>query len=648
MKRLLFVCSLFAICTMYAEHATPMTPEAEDDRSWPEAWEAGFQERAKLAIELQAQNGRYGSTYFENEKRSFGIAMMSILGGYEKPAIEFLQSADHPRNWNTHTKGIDFYACFTLKHQVRKYFYFGDKLDARHKQRMFDGAKIWTEKEPLNRPHHAYFGASGWGPDAKNSWVDVRNTDNLKLMRDTSVYLFAEEVGNEATRLLYRDKLQGFMTTMFYAGHGEWDSENYLGHSIAPLLNLYDFAKDPHVKGLAKAGLDFMATSLALKYYRGNYNGPSRRDYNHPYPLGGSSASFGWLWFGETPYKPTSNRQVESDTIHVITSSYRPPRAVVELARKNFKKPVEITAGKGAWVSWKSPDAPAPDCYETHYFSEYYQFGTLARGTQHPDINGFKILTHHPQRGADTIVAGPVSDPLYLGSPVYQRSRLARHSVVGQNGNVAIYITQPSKLPYLWLIPKDAEVSHQGGASFIRTSSVTLAIWPINATMPKPDNKLTQRVQVNIKTNRKTGQKTRHPRWDTSTVLRSNRSKDGAYGFAIELYDGKDHDAFIAKASEIKPEFTGLAPRDTFSMTSVSGKRVDVQWGETLEELNIWRDGQKRDWASDANKALFHTLHGGELISMPWQGDGKLRVKVGKHYFECILNRDGKTRFVEN
>ena len=43
-----------------------------------------------------------------------------------------------------------------------------------------------------------------------------------------SVYLFAEEAGNEATRLLSGDKIKTFIV-IYYVGQGEWDSENYLG-----------------------------------------------------------------------------------------------------------------------------------------------------------------------------------------------------------------------------------------------------------------------------------------------------------------------------------------------------------------------------------------------------------------------------------
>lgn len=614
--------------------------------TWTDEMEAGFMQRARAVVQQTATAGRYGNTFFENEKRSYALAMLSLLGGYDEPALKFLQENDNPGHWSTHTEGIDFYACFTLKHQVRKYFYFGDHLDPEYKGRMQRGAKTWTEREPLNRPHHAFEKKTGWGPDAKNSWVDVRNTDNLKLMRDTSVYLFAEEAGNEQTRLLYKDKLRTFITSLYHVGMGEWDSENYLGHSIAPLLNLYDFAEDKQVQQLAKAGLDFMSASLALKYYRGGYNGPSRRDYNHPYPLGGSSAFFGWLWFGDSPIDEDSLQHIELDAIHVITSAYRPPAAVVALARKQFDKPVQITAAKGKWEAWRDLETARPSYYETHYFGSRFQFGTLARGTQHPDINGFKILVKHKHRGADTIIAGPISDPLKLGSSQYNDELLAHNSAVGHNGNMAIYLTQESDHPYLWLVPSDALIRFEEHLTIVRMPTAVIAIWPINATRPKHDDELIQRVRFKEKKDKKTGEITRLDRWGDAIVLKSERNVEGVYGFAVEIYDGEDQDAFIEKAKKLRPETDERAVRGAVAMTSVSGRRVRLQWGNTLESIGIWRDGQKRDWSAQHNKALFHTIDG-DLITLPWQGDGTLRINAGGKTFQSTVSRDGKASFTE-
>ena len=629
-----------------ADGTVSVTPLPIDARfrnaPWPAEWEAGFWQRANHVIRNTARDGSYGNTFFENEKRAYGWAMLSILGGFEPQGLAFLQREDNmAQKWNRHTLGIDFFPCFTLKHQVRKLFFFGHRLGPAYRTRMLDAARIFTEKDPLRRPHYAYTGKGAWGPDGKNSWVDVRSTDNLKLMRDTSVYLLAEAVGNEATRALYKQRLTTFVVTLYYAGMGEWDSENYLGHSIAPLLSLYDFAKDPEVKLLAKAALDWMIAAAAVKYWRGAYNGPTRRDYNHPYPFGGSAPALTWLWFGDAPLQP---HEFESDEIHVITSAYRPPAAVVHLARKHFDRPAEIIAGKPDWAAWERPDAPKPSFRETHYFAKHFQLGTLARGTQDPDINGFKLLVWSSERGADTLVAGPTSDPLHLGSPQYQKGLLAPHSAVGQNGNMAIHLTAESDHPYLWLVPRTAKIEQKGGVTFLRCERTTIAIWPINLSPPQLDAALTERVQTRIQKDKK-GNEERQPRWTGSVVLKATRADNGPYGFAIEADDG-DAAAFIAKASQLEPETHEVAVRGAAAFTAVSGRRVRLQWAESLDALKIWRDGKLRDWASPAESVVYRTLTGA-LIDQPWQGTGTLAVAAGGATFTCTVTRDGHVRFAE-
>jgi hypothetical protein len=56
-------------------------------------------------------------------------------------------------DWNKITAGIDYYACFVIKHQPRNYFHFAPVLPASHIAQMKEGARLWTEVEPLGRPN---------------------------------------------------------------------------------------------------------------------------------------------------------------------------------------------------------------------------------------------------------------------------------------------------------------------------------------------------------------------------------------------------------------------------------------------------------------------------------------------------------------
>ena len=233
----------------------------------------------------------------------------------------------------------------------------------------------------------------------------------------------------------------------------------------------------------------------------------------------------------------------------------------------------------------------------------------------------------HDKRGADTVVAGPISDPLKLGSSQYNDELLAPNSAVGHNGNMAIYLTQQSDHPYLWLVPSDANVRVEKNVTFIRMPAAVIAVWPINASSPMLDKELTDRVRFKEKTNKKTGEVTRLDHW-THASLKSLRKGDGVYGFAVEVYDGKDQDDFIRRAMKVRPETSERAARGAVAMTAVSNRRVRLQWGNTLDAI-IWRDGKKREWSQASERSLFHTRETA-LINLPWRYD-TLRIEAGGH-----------------
>lgn len=123
---------------------------------WPAEFEAEFQARAERVLKAicakEKAAGLGGRTYFENEKRAYGFLLAHALLGDKEVAIKELQREDAQANeWHSQTAGIDYYACFTLKHQMRKYFLFSDQFDANYRRRMVEGAKAWTERDPLRR-----------------------------------------------------------------------------------------------------------------------------------------------------------------------------------------------------------------------------------------------------------------------------------------------------------------------------------------------------------------------------------------------------------------------------------------------------------------------------------------------------------------
>lgn len=613
-------------------HAKPVDKDLLNP--WPADLEAEFQRRAHHIITTQTAEVKGGvNTYFENEKRTYGTLMTHVLGGKHEQALKDLQARDHQhQEWHRETDGIDYYACFTIKHQMRKYFYFGDLLEPDYRKQMFSGAKKWTAKDPLRRPHYAYQGPKeGWGPDAKNSWVDVRSTENLYLMRMTSVYLMAEETGNRDTAALYKKYLLDYTKTLYRIGIGEWDSENYHGHSTAPLLNLYDFAKDKEVRAAAKACLDFYAAAGAVKYYRGGFNGPTKRDYNHAQPFGGSAANSLWVWFGDHPQGKTDHW--ESDEVHQITSAYRPPLAVVNLARKKFDRPVEIFAAKPEYsATTQHLSESKPEYLETQYIANSYLMGSLTGGTSVDggDVNGFKILAYDNMDGAVALHAAPSANPDYPGSPMYKQGVIAAPNRVAQQENLALWLVKDGKSPWLWVIPKDVKVSVEGNVTFLECDRTWLAIRSLGATTMKEDSDLTRQLEENEKS-----------RFPGHKVLSAKGAAGAFCGLAIEVGEKQSHGSLDKFKTAVKSAEVDLSElgQGVARYKASDGKHLGIHWNDGPLDLGVWRNGQRRDLVRDAGY-----VYRSDVINAEW-GSGVLEINAGGETFRCEVDDDGKVKF---
>jgi hypothetical protein len=596
-------------------------PPPELRNPWPEEWEHAFRRRAAHALKALAAERMSGGTSGENEKNYYPRAMAHVLAGDARAGLAALQAedADAGRD-HAQTRGIDFYWCFTLKGQVRKYFLLGDRLDPAYRRRMLEGARAWTAEDPLRRPHPVHGKGNppkgeAWGPDAKGSWVDVRSTDNLRAMRETSVYLFAEEAGNEATRRLYKARIAEYAAALYRVGMSEWDSENYHGHTLAPYHNLYDFAKDPEVRALAKAALDWLYAAAAVKYRRGAFGGPNCRDY------GGANVVFGGnvthalaLYFGDTA---GDDPRPDRDDVHHVTSPYRPPRAVVELARKRLETPCGLTASKPRYGPWKPGDKAEPRFFETQHFGATFQMGSVVSAEPEAtwNVSPFKLVADNSQRGADVVAANTI--------PLGEKAEKRPGDRIGQRGNLLLWLQPADGRPvfhFQW--PASAGFEAADGVWFVRLEKTWLALRPIRLGKPEPGV---------IPEKRK-------DHYARETFLKAAaESATGFCGFALEVGEGMPFEDFRRSATEgSRPDLSRLDAGEA-TLTG-SGGGVRAVPGTDLPEVAV--DGVAVDWSRRAD------VYRGPMIE---QGllSGRLRVTAGGWSFESSIDADGKCSFRE-
>ncbi len=647
----------------------PTDPALANPPHSPE-WLEGWKDRMDLVIRTSTQQKFSFNTWFENEKYALGQAMAMALAG-DARGIKALSERDASAgDWHRETAGIDFYACFVIKHQPRKYFHFRPLLPPDYVRQMAEGGRAWTEKDPLRRPHHLYQpGKQGWGPDAKNSWVDVRTTDNLTMMRNTAVYLMAEDAGNREVAEIYKKRIRAFAVALLRAGNGEWDSENYLGHTMAPLFNTFDFAKDPQVRGMSKAFLDWLAAAMAVKYYRGAANGPTCRDYNHVQPYQGSLAETAWMMFGPAG-NPRNPEKFEYDIVHMFTSGWVPPPAIVNLGINNFERPRELLNTKASYHEPQAGNFRAPAAYhETYYIGRTFEFGSLAEGTSMDggDVNGFKLMANDGARGVLDLQVGPTRDVGRVGSPQYQQGVSGGPNRVAQYRNIAIWLVKNGASDWSAVLPQKIPVEVVQGVTFLRGDETWIALTPIGMKPFVADPQRTQEVK-GFTAEERYREKVRNPEtgkeeqvWKTRPAHRERWPEhqglaakgDGSTpfcGFAIEVGEAPDFESYEDFRQKVlansKLDAAGLA-QGRAAYRAASGATVAMQWGDTLADFRVTRNGQPHDWAEHGRHVWREAGRGEDGLIFQRRGDagGALIVNAGGKTFRGTLSLDGDYRF---
>ena len=653
------------------------------NQQFDEKRERRFWTRANLAIDHFADDAGV-STWGENEKGDYAKSMFAYLAGNREDALKALQAEDAQADTaHKHTLGIDLYWCFTLKEQMRKYFFFGDALDADYRKRMKKAADLWTEQPPLPRVDligaldllqgdareaavkdlqeitgqdigndveawrkwyaawrekpsdertqlqnihpHPHYGKGekkrGWGPDVFGTWVDVRSTDNLRAMRETSAYLMAEEAGNEMTRRRYKARIAHFVRTLYHRGMSEWDSENYLPHVIAPYLNLYDFAKDPEVKLLAKAALDYMTAAGALKYWRGGFGGPTKRDYGGANrPFGAEASHMLDLYFNDSPLQDPSPHY---DEIHAVTSSYRPPLAVQHLARKNFTRPVELINTKPHYGDWLPGSDPVPQTWETLFFGKTYCLGTcVSKTNQRPwKVAPFKLMAYNSDRGVDFFVP-------YTGDKPNTKKT---GDQIGQHRNLVMWLRPADDMAFNFFSPRNARVETDETPWFFKLEKTWIAIHPVglgDVEKKRPDNE----------------------EYDKALVYHADPQtggSEGYRGFAMEVGDASEcsYGEFKKMVRERTDIDLSHLSEGEVKMTGFDGGTIRMQHNSENDLPLLWRDGHRIQW--DAHRDIYEPRFSDGPISLD-RKPGKLRVRAGGHIFSQTVTMDGDVHYISD
>lgn len=482
--------------------------------------------------------------------------------------------------------------------------------------------KVYEEYERLANPvphpvHGTGTGPVGgqWNPEVRGTRADARNTDNLRSMRETTVYLFAEASGNEKVRRLYKDKLRRFTIGLYHVGMGEWDSATYHPHTITPWLTLHDFAEDPEVRLLARATLDWLHTALAIKHRHGRFVGPSKRDYgNATGSRGGTEASgYASFVFGEAPH----HDKALADDIHLALSGYRPPLAVMNLALRRMALPVEQRNTKPAYAHWLPGAGDAPQFFETLHIGPSFTLGTCVSAGGGHDVSPMKLAVDTDQGDVRFFTAN--SGKWYTGLDPADRR--------GQHGNLLVHLRSAPK-PFVFQVPEDAPQVTRDGTWFIdmQTAFLAIRLFGLEPGAPQPIR----------------GKNAKFYRDDT--LITATAADGPLHGYALEVGAKADHPTFDAFQQTVLKKSRLDLTDDAATLTATDGRRLRVAAQSTDGLPTVERDGVARDWT--AEQAIYDAGDAPDGVWLGWQ-TGTLTVKAGGATYTCTVSPNGKVTFSE-
>ncbi|MEB3339796.1 hypothetical protein [Okeania sp.] len=218
-----------------------------------------------------------------------------------------------------------------------------------------------------------------WTKTGTENHMFMQRASGLALMNGSgwSVGDPASEATNEAW---LRSELNKFLTI----GQGEFHSSTYYGYSIGALLNLYDFARDPELKKLAKGLLDWYATNMALRLSWGTAGSAESRGFDRNTWNSGLSA-VAWMWWGDgTEALEKMGQSSMRLALAPALSTYRPPEYLRALARKQVPLPFRLQASHPIYYTYSQGN----NLWETFYITKDYSLGTLLDPTRSYQVEG--------------------------------------------------------------------------------------------------------------------------------------------------------------------------------------------------------------------------------------------------------------------
>lgn len=297
-----------------------------------ESYENGFVSRAQKIVNYVADDYKWDASGWYN-------CSPSDYGKYNWPIVV----ATFHKYGIQNAKGNQYLPHFNTASCIANRFHFNLVGEA------YIFAKYWDA--PSVKSNIKDYLTAAWKRSDSYNLFTAEGTENHLAMTRTAAYLYAQVARDsfpadfpDAAQKLSDVKgwLTGWARMLYASGPGEWNSSTYASYNINGWLALYDGAKDPDVRLVARAVLDYYAAEMALNYTQGITGGYESRNGSGYESVVTYGDYLAWIWFGDSPRKISftsgSQNNEAATAVFAAVSTYRPPMAAVNLA---LKKSVE-------------------------------------------------------------------------------------------------------------------------------------------------------------------------------------------------------------------------------------------------------------------------------------------------------------------
>jgi hypothetical protein len=470
------------------------------------------------------------------------------------------------------------------------------------------------------------------------------NTENHWLMHYTAQLLAAERFvdvdvwWNGLPREVFLAEAKrwilGTIDRTARIGHHEYDSTDYHGWHVLPMIALADHAQDETIRHQAGSMATLLIADMALEYFKGGWaGGHAREGYReNTWTAVGCAAALLYLYFGGPTFGPM---QAQQQMAPALTSFYQPPAILAAIANDR-SKPRVVKKTKAPRNIYRHVHADAKPVYKTTYTSRSFALGTTQTGLPGApagpiDLVSWDLTWEGPKHEAKIVSCHPYVDP-------------GRFSAFLSELPQDIGRTVPAAKPYLQFpdrlygaSPYERMMQHESSAIILyripagdQHPYVNVYL-PRSTTWRQQDDLLFGDAGAFFVTLRLIGE----ARWDSvhdadfinGWILRLRGDNVGLVIEASEKEGHDDLDAFVSACSEGSVDLSEWATGNKVGYTTRTGDRLEMTYdgehminGEPIDYTR-WKLYEAPEATAEMASGIIQFNHAGESLTLDFEVD---------------------------